>query len=77
MCPIKAKKSPYMEKSCAIFPTNQCMFDLLMNLKKPQFKLKIMHKLQYKILAFAAAGVRPEPKGWPGKATLRPVIMID
>lgn len=26
-----------------------------------------------KFLAFAAAGVRPEPNGWPGKATLRPV----
>lgn len=34
-----------------------------------------MHNLQYKFLAFAAVGVRPEPKGWPGKATLRPVIM--
>lgn len=26
-----------------------------------------------KFLAFAAEGVRPEPSGWPGKATLRPV----
>jgi len=26
-----------------------------------------------KFLAFAAAGVRPEPKGCPGKATLRPI----
>lgn len=55
-----------------IFPTKQCMLALLVNLRKHQFKLQN----NAKVLAFAAVGVRPEPKGWPGKATLRPVIMI-
>jgi hypothetical protein len=28
-----------------------------------------------KLLAFAAVAVKPEPRGWPGKATLRPVYI--
>lgn len=36
-----------------------------------------MQFLQYKVLAFAAAGVKPEPREWPGKATLRPVNTIE
>lgn len=30
-----------------------------------------------KFLAFAAVGVKPEPKAWPGKATLRPVCIKE
>ena len=34
-------------------------------------------KRHFNFLAFAAAGVKPEPRGWPGNATLRPISIAQ